>query len=97
LPTPSVQVAPATSTPIDEKAAGIKNGIKLDSTLAVPVIKPGTQQPVQKPAYNSVPVGPGDKWELQSGTRDLNDPALSGSGSLPEADGNFRLRMPSPE
>jgi TRAP transporter TAXI family solute receptor len=97
LPTPSVEITPATSTPIDEKEAGIRDQMKLDPELAVPVIKPGIPQPVQKPAYNSVPVGPGDKWELQSGTRDLNDPALSGSGSLPDADGNFRLRMPSPE
>jgi uncharacterized protein len=97
LPTPSVELEPTTSAPIDEKAAGIKNGMKLDPTLAVPVIKPGTPEQPQKPAYNSVPVGPGDKWEFQSGTRDLNDPALSGSGSLPDADGNIRLRMPSPE
>jgi TRAP transporter TAXI family solute receptor len=97
LPTPSIDIAPATNSAIDENAGGLKSGLKIDPKLPAPVVKQGATQPVQKPAYNSVPVGPGNKWELQSGTRDMNDPALRGSPSLPDADGNFRLRVPAPQ
>lgn len=96
LPTPSIALPTDVKSPIDGNAR-MNDGIKLDTKMVAPDARPVTPQAAQKPSFNSVPVGPGQKWELQSGTRDLNDPALTGSGSLPDADGNFRLRLPNPE
>jgi hypothetical protein len=65
----------------------------MDPKISAP--QGSTQQTVQKPANNSVPVGPGQKWKLESGDMGAKDPSLRGDGSLPDAGGNLRLRLPT--
>lgn len=94
LPTPSVEITPAAKSAIDENGGGLPKGIALDPKLA-PVARPDTRQSAKKPDHNTVPVGPGQKWKLESGDLGASDPALSGDGPLPDAGENLRLKFPT--
>jgi TRAP transporter TAXI family solute receptor len=95
LPTPTVELLPAANTPFNEKDGALRGtkGLSIDPKISAP--QGSTQQTVQKPANNSVPVGPGQKWKLESGDMGAKDPSLRGDGSLPDAGGNLRLRLPT--
>jgi TRAP-type uncharacterized transport system substrate-binding protein len=99
LPTPSVDIAPVTKSPITGKDGTLSSPLNLytDPKQARPDATSGNSKQVQKPAYNSVPVGPAGKWQLDSGTRGTKDPSLAGDGSLPDAEENLRLRLPMPK
>jgi len=94
LPTPSVEITPAAKSAIDENSGGIQKGFTINPKLA-PMAGPDTRQSTEKPAHNTVPVGPGQKWKLESGDLGASDPALAGDGPLPEAGENLRLKIPA--
>jgi uncharacterized protein len=99
LPVPSVEITPVTNSPITGKDGSLSSplNLKTDQKLAKPDASMGSSTQVQKPAYNSVPVGPAGNWQLDSGTRGTKDPSLAGDGSLPDAEENLRLRLPMPK
>lgn len=99
LPVPSVEIAPVTSSPLTGKDGSLSSPLNLntDPKLAKPDATVGSSKQVQKPAYNSVPVGPAGNWQFDSGTRGTKDPSLVGDGSLPDAEENLRLRLPMPK
>ena len=99
LPVPSVEITPVTNSPITGKDGSLSSPLNLnaDQKQAKPDATTGNSKQVQKPAYNSVPVGPAGNWQLDSGTRGTKDPSLVGDGSLPDAEENLRLRLPMPK
>jgi hypothetical protein len=99
LPVPSVEITPVTNSPITGKDGSLSSPLNLnaDQKQAKPDATTGNSKQVQKPAYNSVPVGPAGNWQFDSGTRGTKDPSLVGDGSLPDAEENLRLRLPMPK
>jgi TRAP transporter TAXI family solute receptor len=99
LPVPSVEITPVTNSPITGKDGSLSSPLNLntDQKQAKPDATTGNPKQVQKPAYNSVPVGPAGNWQFDSGTRGTKDPSLVGDGSLPDAEENLRLRLPMPK
>jgi hypothetical protein len=94
LPTPSVQIVPSGKSAIGDAHKPGLGTLKIDPKLQVPdAPSPGK---VQKPAYNTIPVGPDDKWKLEAGDFGAKNPALTGDGDLPSAQDNIRLKIPAP-
>jgi hypothetical protein len=71
--------------------------LTIDPKIGEGAAPPGSGKSAAKPAYNTVPVGPGQNWRLESGELSTTDPALRADESLPEAGNNIRLRIPSPK
>lgn len=99
LPTPSVEIAPAVNSPFTGNDSTLTSPAHLNSDpqLATPDAESENTKQVQKPAYNSVPIGPGDTWKLESGDLGTKEPSLADDGSLPDAEDNLRLRLPMPK
>jgi hypothetical protein len=95
LPTPNVVITPNARTAIPESDIRAPANIVIDPKLQAP--KPSAPSNAQKPAFNTVPVGPGDKWKLEAGDFGGNNPALTGDGDLPAAQDNIRLKIPAPK
>jgi TRAP transporter TAXI family solute receptor len=93
LPTPSVQVTPNANGPIPESSMRAPGKLVIDPKLQAP--KPSAPSDAQKPAVTTIPVGPGDKWKLETGDFGNNNPALTGDGDLPAAQDNIRLKIPA--
>jgi TRAP transporter TAXI family solute receptor len=94
LPTPSVQIVPSGKSPIGDAHKPGLGTLAIDPKLQVPDTPSAGK--VQKPAYNTIPVGPDDKWKLESGDFGAKNPALTGDGDLPSAQDNIRLKIPTP-
>jgi TRAP transporter TAXI family solute receptor len=95
LPTPNVVITPNARTAIPESQIRAPANLVVDPKLQAP--KPAAPSNAQKPAFNTVPVGPGDKWNLEAGDFGGNNPALTGDGDLPAAQDNIRLKIPAPK
>ena len=98
-PTPSVTIAPTERSPFQGSETVIQppNKLTIDPKIGVGAAPPGSGKTAAKPAYNSVPVGPGQNWRLESGEFNTTDPALGADESLPDVGNNIRLRIPSPK
>jgi hypothetical protein len=94
LPTPSVEIVPSGKSPIAGSGQPGLGKLTIDPKLPAPDA-PALGK-VQKPAFNTVPVGPNDKWKLESGDFGSKNPALTGDGDLPSAQDNIRLKIPAP-
>lgn len=94
LPLPDVDVQPSNKAPISEFSAPRPDVVSIQPKATAG--DSAAPENVQKPAHNTVPVGPGDKWKLESGDFGSGNPALTGDGDLPSAQDNIRLRIPAP-
>ncbi len=95
LPLPAVVVQPSNKAPISEFSAPRQDVLSIQPKVTAG--ESAAPEKVQKPAYNAVPLGPGDKWKLESGDFGGSNPALTGDGDLPSAQDNIRLRIPAPK
>lgn len=95
LPTASVEIVPNSKSPLSGNVAPGTGMLSIDPKMKMPDTR--NTDKVQKPAYNSVPVGPGDQWELEAGDFGSKNPALTGDGDLPSAQDNIRLKIPVPK
>lgn len=95
LPTPTIESAPSSGSPIADGVGSrqMPKNLIIDPKLSIPT--ENAQGSAKKPTSNSVPVGPRDKWKLESGQSDTNGSALDGDLSLPDAESNIRLRIPT--
>jgi hypothetical protein len=96
LPTPATSANDSEDqSAIDPGAARVPKGLVIDPEAKAGQTGGGKSSPVNKPDYNSVPVGPGQKWRLEAGEFNSKDPSLSGDKAMPAAEENIRLRIPA--
>jgi hypothetical protein len=95
LPTPSVVVTPNAKSPIPDSGMRAPANLVVDPKLQPPKLSGPSD--AQKPIINTIPVGPGDKWKLETGDFGNTNPAMTGDGDLPAAQDNIRLKIPAPK
>jgi TRAP transporter TAXI family solute receptor len=95
LPTPSVVVTPNVKSPIPDSGMRAPANLVVDPKLQPPKLSGPSD--AQKPIINTIPVGPGDKWKLETGDFGNTNPAMTGDGDLPAAQDNIRLKIPAPK